>query len=168
MFLKRFFPNYYYANVESIPYDIIKKENIQAVIFDLDNTLVDYKYNYSDKLKKWISDLQEQNIKFCILSNTPRRKKLKKIADIFDMSYISNASKPHIKGFKKAMKILKTSKENTVIIGDQLFTDVWGGNRFGIKTILVNPIAKHEWFITRIKRPIERKILKKYNKQISK
>ena len=165
MFLKRFFPDYYYPNVESIPYETMQKENIQAIIFDLDNTLVDYKYNYSDKLKQWISDLKDKNIKFCILSNTPRRKKLNGIADIFGMTYISNASKPHVKGFKKAMKILKTPKENTVIVGDQLFTDVWGGNRFGIKTILVNPITKHEWLITRIKRPLERKILKKYNNQ---
>lgn len=164
MFLKRFFPMYYYINVESIPYQIFEKENIKAVIFDLDNTLVDSKYKYDEKVKKWINDMRQKNIKFCILSNTPRKNKVKKIAQDFDMPYILNASKPRHKGFNQAIELLKAEKENTVIIGDQVFTDIWGGNRFGIKTILVSPIAKKELIFTRIKRPLERYIIRKYNK----
>lgn len=164
MFLRRFFPDYYFKSVESIPFEVIDKEGIKAIIFDMDNTLVDYKYKYNEELEKWILELKKKNIKFCILSNTPRRKKLKSIGEKLGMQYISNASKPWSKGFKKALEILDESKQNTAIIGDQVFTDIWGGNRFGIKTILVSPITKHEFFITRIKRPLERYVIKNYDK----
>lgn len=162
MFLKRFFPLYIYKSVESIPYEILKKEKIKAVIFDMDNTLVDYKYEFEGEIKKWLKEMKEKGIKFCILSNTPRKNKAKSIAEKFDMSYITNASKPRMKGFKKALELLNVDKENIAIIGDQIFTDIWGGNRFGIKTILVDPIDKKEIFVTKMKRPLERYILKKF------
>ncbi|MNI84555.1 hypothetical protein D3C73_1414710 [compost metagenome] len=90
------------------------------------------------------------------------KSKATEIAERLGMECVVNASKPGLKGFKKALTLLNVNKDNIAIIGDQIFTDVWGGNRFGIKTILVMPIAKKEWFIARMKRPLERYILRKY------
>lgn len=167
MFIERFFPDYYYKNVESIPYEILEKENIKAIIFDMDNTLVDNKYKYSNNLKIWIENMRSKGIKFCILSNTPRKKKASEISMLLNIKYIINASKPRFKGFKKAFEYLNVDRKNIAIIGDQLFTDIWGGNRVKIKTILVEPIAKKEIIFTRIKRPLERFIIKRYNKIIN-
>ena len=78
------------------------------------------------------------------------------------MQYIYNAKKPFLKGFKKIQQETNIPKENIMMIGDQLFTDVWGGNRFGIKTLLVKRINKTETAISRVKRPFEKIILKHY------
>ncbi len=164
--LEKFYPNFFYENVESIPYNLFVKERIRAVIFDMDNTLVDSKYKYNKNVKSWLKGLKKQGIKICILSNTPRYNKIKKVGKELSMPFLYNALKPWSFGFKRALALLGEKKESTAIIGDQLFTDILGGNRFGIKTILVEPIDKKEAWITKIKRPIENSILKKYKKEI--
>ncbi|MCX8075329.1 MAG: YqeG family HAD IIIA-type phosphatase [Clostridia bacterium] len=162
MFLKRFFPTYIFESVQTIPYETLEKEGIKAIIFDMDNTLVDYKYEYVDEIKVWLAEMNKKGIKFCILSNTPRKSKAKLIAEDLGMKYIVNASKPWSKGFKKAIDILRINKDHVAIVGDQIFTDIWGGNRFGIKTILVKPVNKREIIVTRVRRPLERYVLRKY------
>ena len=163
---KRFYPSFFYVNVESIPYDLLKRERIKALIFDMDNTLVNSKYEYTKELKAWIKGLKKQGIKICILSNSPRFKKVKKIGKELSMPFLYNACKPFSSGFNKAIKLLDEKKENVAIVGDQLFTDILGGNLFGIKTILVSPIESKEIWITRVKRPLENSILKRYKNEI--
>lgn len=162
---EKFYPTFVFDKVENIPFELFKKERISAVIFDMDNTLVDHKYRYNKKVKEWLKELKRKDIKVCILSNSPKTNKVKSIGRELSMKYLYNAFKPWSFGFKRAIELLDEKKENIVIIGDQLFTDIYGGNRFGIKTILVNPIEKKEFWGTRIKRPIERLIIKKYNEK---
>ncbi len=159
---EKFYPTFSFDKVEDIPFELFKKERISAVIFDMDNTLVDYKYKYNKKVKEWLKDLKKRDIKVCILSNSPRTNRVKNIGKELSMKYLYNAFKPWSFGFKRAIELLDEKKENVVIIGDQLFTDIYGGNRFGIKTILVKPIQKKEFWGTRIKRPLEKFIIKKY------
>lgn len=161
---KRFYPTYIFDKVEDIPYDLLKRERISAVIFDMDNTLVDHKYRYNKNVKQWLKNLKTNGIKVCILSNSPKLNKVKKVGKELSMKYLYNGFKPWSFGFKRAQELLQEEKENIMIIGDQLFTDIYGGNRFGIKTILVNPIEKKEFFMTKIKRPLERYIISKYRK----
>lgn len=161
---KRFYPTYKFEKVEDIPFTLIMNEDIKAIFFDMDNTLVNHKYIYSEELKQWVKELKKQNIKVYILSNSPVGKKVKKIASELGMKFYYNASKPFLKGFKYVLKDSKVDAKNCIMIGDQLFTDVWGGNRIGMKTILVKPIHKKEWILTKIKRPIEKMILKEYEK----
>lgn len=162
MFLKRFFPDYIYDKVEDIPYNILKKENIKAIIFDMDNTLIDYKYENSKEIINWVEGLKKEGIALYILTNSPLKNKAENISKRFNIDYIINANKPWKFGFKRVQKILNMDKNNIAIVGDQIFTDIWGGNRFGIKTILVKPINEKEMFITRARRPFEKFILKKY------
>lgn len=161
-FFKRFYPTYRFEKVENIPFELLEKENIKLILFDMDNTLVDHKYIYSKELKNWTNIAREKNMKLYILSNSPVGKKVKKIANELGMEYQYNASKPFLKGFKIVIKDCNVPIKNIVMIGDQLFTDIWGGNRMGLKTILVKPIHKKEWIFTKIKRPIEKIVLNEY------
>jgi uncharacterized protein len=164
--LKIFYPNFIFDEIQDISYDFLKKQRIKAIMVDMDNTLVDYKYKYNKLLKTWIKDVKKLGIKICIVSNTPRKNKVKMIARELSINYIYNAMKPWSYGFKKALEIIGEEKQNVAIIGDQIFTDIYGGNRFGIKTILVNPVEKKEYIGTKIKRPIERLIIKKYKESL--
>lgn len=164
-FFNRFYPNYVFESVEKIPYEVLEKEKIKLIIFDMDNTLVDNKYTYTEELKEWMQHIKDKGIKLYILSNSPMEKKVKRISNELGIKYIYNAKKPFLKGFKAVVENSKVKKKNVMMIGDQLFTDVWGGNRFGIKTILVRPIATKEAIITKIKRPFEKIVLKKYYKK---
>lgn len=163
--IRDLYPTYIYDKVENIPYDLIKDQNIKLLIFDMDNTLIDNKHTYSKELKKWADDMKDKGVKLYINSNSPFGKLVEKIANELGMQYNYNANKPFLKGFKKIQYEMKIPKENIMMIGDQLFTDIWGGNRFGIKTILVRPIKKSETFISRIKRPFEKIVLKHYIKK---
>ena len=164
-FFDRFYPTYVYGAVEDIPYNMLISEDIKLILLDMDNTLVDNNYKYTDSLKEWTDHVSEMGITLHILSNSALGKKVKRVAKDLNMKYHYNASKPFKKGFKKVVEELGIDKENILMVGDQLFTDVWGGNRFGIKTALVSPRAKKEIFITKAKRPLERMILKKYYKR---
>lgn len=159
------YPTYIYNKVEEIPYFVFDKFNIQLVMFDMDNTLIDGYTRYNDDLKKWVKGLKKKGIKLYILSNSSYKNTVKDIAHKLGMQYYHGARKPFLKGFKYILEKEKIDKQNTIMIGDQIFTDVWGGNRFGIKTILVKPIGKKESILTKIKRPFEKIILRKINKK---
>ena len=162
---RKLYPSYVYDKVEHIPYELLKKENIRLLVLDMDNTLIDNKHTYSKELKKWSKNMTNKGIRLYILSNSIYGKVVKKIAEELNMNYIYKAKKPLLKGFIQISQKTNIPKENIMMVGDQLFTDVWGGNRYGIKTILVRPIKKQEIFISRIKRPFEKIILKHYLKK---
>lgn len=163
-FLNQLYPTYVYDNVESIPYFVFDKYNIKLIMIDMDNTLIDYHLTYQDKIKKWIKGLKKKGIKLYILSNSKSSEIVKEVAHKLGMQYYLGAKKPFLKGFNHILEKEKIEKQYTMMIGDQIFTDVWGGNRFGIKTILVKPIGKKEAVITKIKRPFEKLLLKNYHK----
>lgn len=164
-FIKKLYPTYIYNKVEEIPYFVFKKYNIKLVMIDMDNTLIDGYTKYTDDLKKWIKELKKQGVKIYILSNSIFTNKVKKIAHKLGLQYYHNAQKPLLKGFKSVLEKENIDKQNVIMIGDQIFTDVWGGNRFGIKTILVKPIGKKESILTKVKRPFETILLNNYYKK---
>lgn len=160
---RKFYPSFKYKSVESIPYSFIEKNHIKLIMLDMDNTIVDYhRENYTPEMKEWAQRMQRSGIKLYILSNSPFEKTVKQIASELGMKYYHNATKPSLRGFKKIQETEKVPKENILMIGDQIFTDIFGGNRFGVKTILVDPINKKESLHTKIKRPFEKVILKRY------
>ncbi len=160
---RNFYPTYKYSNVESIPYSLIEENNIKLIMLDMDNTIIDYSEGkYSIEMKEWAIRMKRNGIKLYILSNSPFGKIVKKVASELNMKYYYNAGKPSIRGFKKIMELEKENKENMLMVGDQIFTDIWGANRFGIKNILVNPINKNERIHTKVKRPFENIVIKRY------
>ncbi len=106
--------------------------------------------------------IKKENIKLYILSNSNKKEKVKKVAEKLGIPYEYFGKKPLKSGFLKVQKILKEDPQNIGVIGDQIFTDIIGGNRCKMFTILVEPIKEKEMLITKWKRPIEEKIKKHY------
>lgn len=156
------FPNDYFKSVVEITYEYLNKNNINALILDVDNTLIDYDKNLSQDIVKWSKDLKNNDIKMIIVSNSNQKEKVKNVADKLEIDFIYFAAKPFKRGFKKAQKKLGINNENIAAVGDQIFTDIIGANRMNMYSILVEPIAKKDIFVTKIKRPIENYIKKKY------
>lgn len=154
-------PTYFYETLEQIPFDLLKKENIKGIIIDVDNTLVDMTSVLSTKRYEWIKNAKKQGFLICILSNTLHESKVRKMMDKLGINGMYFAMKPFLRGFKTALSILGLEKQEVIMIGDQLFTDIYGANRFGIKSILLDPISKLEGPFTKIKRPIEKIYIKK-------
>ena len=158
------YPNAYIEKVQDITIEFLKENKIKALILDVDNTLIDYYQNLSKDIIDWAKYLKEQGIKLYILSNTNKEGKVKKVAIALDTEYEKFAKKPLKMGFKRAQKKLDIPNENIGVVGDQIFTDILGGNRCNMFTILVDPINKKDYWYTAWKRPIEDKIKKKLKK----
>ena len=159
--MKKIYPMAYYNSVLDITIGFLLKNKIKALILDVDNTLIDYNKNLSEEIIKWSHDLQGQGIKMYILSNTNKKEKVEQVAKKLEIPYEYFAKKPSKKGFLKVQNNLNIKPENIAVIGDQIFTDVIGGNRCNMFTILVDPLDKKDFWYTAWKRPIEDKIKKK-------
>ena len=155
-----FRPTYIFNGIEEIEIDFLKRERIKYLLMDVDNTIIDSKINIPPKKLKWIQDVKKSGIELCILSNSGNLRKIKMVGERLDIPYLLNGCKPLKKGFEMACKILDAKPENTAIIGDQVFTDIWGANRFKIRSILVMPFDSKERFWIKIKRPLEKIVLK--------
>lgn len=157
-----FYPKGYFKKVSEISLEYLKENNIKGLILDVDNTLIDYYKNISEETINWAKTLKQNGIKMCILSNSNKEEKVKDVASKLELEYTYFGMKPFKKGFKKAIKMLDLKNNEIAAVGDQIFTDVIGANRMGIYSILVEPIAEKDIFVTLIKRPIENYIKKKY------
>ena len=157
----KIYPNIYFNSVLEITINFLMKNKIKALILDVDNTLIDYEQNLSEEIIKWSKHLQGQGIKMYILSNTNKTQKVKKVAEKLEIPYELFAKKPSKKGFLKIQQKLNINSKNIAVIGDQIFTDIIGGNRCNMFTILVDPVDKKDFWYTAWKRPIEDKLKKK-------
>ena len=161
--MKKIYPNLYYKKVEEITIETLLKNKIKLLILDVDNTLIDYYKNLSEEVKQWSKEMKGQGIKLYILSNTNNKEKVETVAKELQIPYKYFAMKPLKKGFKNIQKETNIKPENIAVVGDQIFTDVLGGNRSNMFTILVDPIDnKKDYWYTAWKRPIENKIKNKY------
>lgn len=164
--LEKLFPNEYLDSVYEVGADKLKKLNIDTVIFDIDNTLVPYFIKEpNDKLIRYFRRLKKSGIKIGILSNNKEKRVKHFCSQIDDVVYQCKAGKPGTRGLKRIIQTLQSNTENTVIIGDQIFTDVWCGNKLNIYTILVKQVSQKDEWITAVKRGLEKKIIKIYLKK---
>ena len=159
-----FFPDEYAASTYIIPFEELYEEGYRGLIFDIDNTLVMHGAPADERAKKLFARLKEIGYQCCLLSNNqePRVKMFNRDVNVH---YIYDAHKPSVKNYEKAMKLMGTEKGNTIFIGDQLFTDVWGAKRTGIRNILVKPIHPKEEIQIVLKRQLERIVLYFYKRQ---
>ena len=158
-------PTYMFNSVQDISADFLRNENITAILLDIDNTIITGSCKMTKKVDKWLKEVKKSGIQICILSNTWNFNKVKKLMLKYDITGLPHAQKPKLKGFNMAYNVLGVHKENMAMIGDQVFTDVLGANRFGIRSIYVKPITKFEWLGTAIKRPLEYIVLKSFSKK---
>ena len=164
----KLYPNAYLKNVKEITIDFLNKNNIKALILDVDNTLIDFNKKMLDGVEEWCKNLKKQGIKLFIVSNSNQKTKVEMVAKKLELQYIHFATKPFKRGFRKAAKMLQEKNENIAVVGDQIFTDVIGANRCKMFSILVEPIEKKDLLVTKIKRPLENYIIKKYQKSLEK
>lgn len=162
----KIYPKLYCKNILEVTPEILKENNIKALILDVDNTLLDFDLKIIDGLEDWGKTMKENGIKCIILSNSNKETKVKMVADLLGIEYIKFAMKPLKRGFKMAQKKLDIPNENIAAIGDQIFTDVIGANRTKMFSILVKPLAEKDLWMTRFKRPIEELVIKRYLKKI--
>lgn len=162
------YPKAYFKSVDKITLEFLKENEIKALILDVDNTLIDYYKNMSDTTKNWAKSLKEKGIKLYILSNTNHKEKVEKVANELDIPYELFAKKPFKSGFLRVQKELKEESKNIGVVGDQIFTDIIGGNKCKMYTILVDPVTPKDYWYTAWKRPIENIIKNRYLKKQTK
>lgn len=162
--LKRFLPNQHVPSIYEITPQSLKEHGVRGVITDLDNTLVAWDEPHATpKLLAWLSGLKEAGILVTIVSNNNERR-VRLFSEPLDLPFISKARKPLTRAFEQALSEMGLVKDDVVVIGDQLLTDVFGGNRLGVHTILVIPVAQSDAWTTRINRKLERLILGRLRK----
>lgn len=128
-------------NIYEVTGEALARRGIKLLLADLDNTLVPYGVPLPDeKVINWRDELHAYGITLFVLSNNRHENRPRIFAEGLDVPYIGHAGKPSPHSFYKAMEDMHVTKEQTAIIGDQIFTDVLGGNRAGVSTILVKPI----------------------------
>lgn len=138
-----------------IDFDKLKEEGIRGVIFDLDNTIVPWdSCEMCPDISDWLKEIIRKGFLVSIVSNN-WQKRVKEIAARFDLPFVSRAYKPRKTGFRKALAAMGLEAHETAVVGDQLFTDVLGGNRLGLRTIWVKPLTRHEFIGTKIHRKFE-------------
>lgn len=151
---------YYAAGVTEIDVEELKQAGIAAVLLDLDNTLVGWQQSDVPKeVRTWLCSLQEAGMKLCLVTNTRLGKRLKALSEELGIPYVCRPWKPRKRGFIEAMKELGVDSSKTAMIGDQMFTDVLGGNRAGVYTVLVRPMARREFIGTKVSRAVEKALL---------
>ena len=158
------YPKAYLNKVQDITIQFLIENKIKALILDVDNTLIDYYKNLSDDVIEWAHGLQGQGIRMYILSNTNKKEKVERVAKSLEIPYKLFARKPSKCGFMKIQKEIKIEPENIGVVGDQIFTDVIGGNRCKMFTILVDPVTPKDYWYTAWKRPIENRMKQKLKK----
>lgn len=163
---ERLLPHMRVNTVYEINLDELHARGVRGIITDLDNTLVGAKEALATpELVQWLDYVRSRGFQVVIVSNN-NETRVGKFAAPLNIPYIHAARKPAGKSFKRALSLLRLAPEETVVIGDQMLTDVLGGNRMGLYTILVTPIAPaDEGIMTRVNRRIERIALVRLRKK---
>lgn len=158
--LKKLLPQLRVNSIYEVDFEQLKNSGIKAIITDLDNTLVGAKERLATpELVSWLERLKADGFKVVIVSNN-NRSRVSVFAEPLGIPFVFKAMKPRNAAFNKALKLLGMKANEVAMIGDQMLTDVFGGNRMGMYTILVKPISIHdESFFTRINRRIEKRAL---------
>ncbi|WP_028391883.1 YqeG family HAD IIIA-type phosphatase [Bacillus cihuensis] len=163
--LNLFLPNEHVKSIFEIKPEDLKKKGVKGIITDLDNTLVEWdRPSATPKLIEWFESMRNHGILVTIVSNN-NETRVKSFSEPLQIPFISLARKPMRRAFNRAVKQMGIKREEAVVIGDQLMTDVLGGNRGGFHTILVVPVVQTDGFWTKFNRKIERRILASFRRK---
>ncbi len=162
--LERFYPDLYLDSAYQIDFGEYYRKGYRGIIFDIDNTLVPHGAPADARSIELIGRLKEMGFGVVFLSNN-KEPRVKMFNDAVHAEYIYKAGKPGKKGYLKAMEMMGTGRENTLFVGDQLFTDVWGARNTGIFSILVRPMDKKEEIQIVLKRYLEKIVLAFYRRK---
>ena len=161
---KCFFPDEYLDSTYEIDFDSLYAQGYRGLLFDIDNTLVPHGAPATPQATEFFGRLRELGFQTLLLSNN-KEPRVKSFADAVGASYIYKAGKPGREGYLRAMEQMHTGADTTLFVGDQLFTDIYGAKRAGIRTILVKPIHPKEEIQIVLKRYLEKIVLYFYQKE---
>lgn len=158
-------PNAYQKSIYEIDYLKLKKLGYKNLIFDIDNTLMPVnEIKVTNELKELFKKLKK-DFNICIVSNN-NNARVDPVKKALNVLAISESNKPQKEAFEQSLRLLKGKKENTVMIGDQMLTDIVGGNKYGLYTILVEPFQNKYDLKTGTSRILQNMMMKKLKKQI--
>ncbi len=158
-----FYPDAYVASTYVIDFEMLYEKGYRGIIFDIDNTLAPHGAPADERAVRLFESLRQTGFDTCLISNN-QEPRVKPFADKVKSKYVFDAHKPSTKNYKKAMELMHTDEASTIFIGDQLFTDVWGAKRSGIRSILVKPIHPKEEIQIVLKRYLEKIVLYFYKR----
>ncbi len=157
--IKQFIPNEYIPSVFDLNLEELNDRQIKGIITDLDNTLVEWdRPEATPELLDWMYFVKRQGFQVTIVSNN-NKERVSSFSEPTGIQFIHSAKKPMGHAFRKACKRMGLKKNEVVVIGDQVLTDVFGGNRAGFYTVLVVPVGQGDGFFTKINRKVERRVL---------
>ena len=163
--LNRFLPSAYVKSVLLIKPEDLIENGIKGIITDLDNTLVEWdRADATEDIMAWFKSMRDAGLQITVVSNN-HIERVSHFCDPLGIPYICEARKPLKKSFHQAMATLGLPKNEIVMIGDQLLTDVLGANRVGLQTILVVPVASSDATITKFNRAVERRIMARFRRK---
>lgn len=160
--LQQFYPKEEYDSVYEIDFKQYYNRGYRGVLFDVDNTLVEHDQPATERAIQLFRVLHETGFRTCLISNN-KDYRVRPFAEAVGTDFVHKAGKPSPRGYQEGMKRMDTVPENTLFVGDQLFTDIWGANKAHIHSVLVRQIAKHEEIQIVLKRKLERIVLAFYH-----
>ena len=168
MIYEYFFPDYSHKAVDDIDVQELYESGIRYALLDIDNTIVPYTSPFpDDKALKFLKSLSDNGIRYCFVSNN-NKNRVEEFNKYIGVPVYPRAKKPLLFGIDKAMRDFGAVKENTVLIGDQIFTDIYGGNRMKFYSVLVTAVGKNETNLVAIKRYFEKLVLREYRRSLKK
>ena len=151
--------------MQDIDLTLLKQKNIKGLILDIDNTLVPtHVKEADDNIIQWLERVKELDFKVCIVSNASQTRVIK-FNEKLKIFAIHRAFKPGSKAFYKAARLMDLDNGEIAVVGDQVFTDIYGGNKAGMFTVLTKPIHPDEFIFVKFKRIFEKFVLSLYNKK---
>ena len=165
--LNKLYPDTYLDSIDDIDFEMYYKKGIRGIVSDIDNTLVPHGAQADEHIIKVFEKIHGMGIDTCLISNN-KKLRVEPFAKAVNSKFIYDAHKPSRESYKKAMELMKTDKESTLFIGDQIFTDIWGANRTGIETVMLKQIDKKEEIQIILKRIPEKLILWLWKRKVRK
>lgn len=163
--MKFLMPTYYFDKVFDVGLDFWSDNGIKGILFDIDNTLEPYATELpGEKTLNLLNDLKQKQIQIAIISNN-HKERVEKFASPLNIDFYFESLKPRTENIFLAIEKMGLSKNEVIIIGDQLFTDIWAGNRAGIKSMFVNKLSDSESLFIRLKRLLELPVVRKIRKR---
>lgn len=165
--INKILPDMYAKNFYTIDFEYLLGENLKKLIIDIDGTILKVDdVKVPESIIQKFKQLKELGFEMCLVSNN-ENKRVKPVAEILNVKYLAKANKPLKEAFDNALKKLNTKdKTEVAMIGDQMMSDIKGSNEYGIYSILVKPVSKHNNIKTgtsRFLQNIMEKHLKKQN-----
>lgn len=161
---EKFYPDEKFGSIAEITPEFLKEKEIKFAILDIDNTLVSYTSPLADdNAKAFLALLENCGIDYAFVSNN-HRERVEKFASEFGKFFVYDSGKPFLFGVKRAMAKMGADRKHTMLLGDQIFTDVYAGKRAGLFAVMVDPIEAKETPFFGVKRKLERIVMRGYGK----